>query len=137
MTFKPNKTKKTSYISRSLFLFIFIFGIIFHSCQKEEGIPDFKEYILEDQGTSPDDTSFHFNIYSSDITGDGIEDKIYIATYMSNYFGYVFDGKKVNPSIRMGKFYFHTGSGNETGIQGYYLRWEKRNHATFHFRAIQ
>ncbi len=89
------KTKKTSLITRSLFVIsivsFFIIGCITNDHQNADEY--FKNYILEDQGANLTDTSFHFTIYKADINGDFVEDKIYITTYMDNYFGYVFNGK--------------------------------------------
>jgi hypothetical protein len=87
----------------------------------------YKSYIFEDQGTVEGDTSFTFNTYSWDITGDEIVDPIYITTYMDNYFGYVFNGKTGQEIPQSGWINFISKPGREMKLEFKDLTCNKRN----------
>lgn len=114
-----NHKKELTNILCQLFLFI-LFIASFSACnssQVELNDAFYKNYILEDQGAEPNDTSFSFNIYAHDITGDQIADPLYITTYMDNYFGYIFNGETGKEIPQSGWVNFISKPGREMHLE--------------------
>lgn len=121
---RNNNIKGLAIICCQLF---FLFFLVF-SCRTVDFNDEYyRNYILEDQGAVEGDTSFAFNVYSSDITGDQIEDLIYIATYMDNYFGYVFDGKVGKEIPQSGWINFISKPGRKMKLEFKDLACNKKN----------
>ncbi len=87
----------------------------------------YTDYIYDDQGLEKGDTSIHFDYYLVEITGDSVADYIYLATYMDNYFTYVFNGK-TNEEIEQAETkMFHSKTGRKPLIQFLHVVQKGRN----------
>lgn len=121
---KYNNIQELAMVFCQLFFCIFL---IFSCNTVDFDDAYYKSYILEDQGAIEGDTSFTFNVHSADITGDQIDDPIYITTYMDNYFGYVFNGKTGEEIEQSGWVNFISKPGREMKLEFKDLTCNNRN----------